>query len=74
MAKDYNELVQLRQEGKIGDLMFVMDSEFNITYLQWCDENRTEPSDESAARFLEEIEFDMFEHQSNSDTDGLFSL
>lgn len=64
MAKDYDELVQLRQDGKISDLLFVMDSEFNTTYLEWCQENNTEPSDESAQDFLNEIEADMFHNQT----------
>lgn len=74
MAKNFDELVQLRQDGKINDLIFIMDSEFNSTFLEWCDENKTEPSEESASQFLEELEFEMFEHQTNSDHYGLFSL
>ena len=74
MAKEYDELVQLRQEGKITDLLFVMDSEYNQTFLEWCKEKNTEPSDESASRFLEEQEYDMFDFQSNPDNYGFFSL
>lgn len=73
MSKNYDELVQLRQAGKINDLLFVMDSDFATTYLKWCDEKKLEPSNESASQFLDEIEFDMFDNQTNIEN-GIFSL
>lgn len=74
MVKSLDELIQLRQEGKITELQFVMDSEYAKTYLNWCAEKRVDPSDSSASDFWEEFEYDMFEQQSNIETDGFFSL
>lgn len=75
MAKDYNELVQLRQDGKINDLLFVMENkDINQTYLDWCIENNIEPSETTASQFLEEMENEMFEFQSNQDYHGIFAL
>lgn len=33
---NHEELVELLQEGKIGFLRFVMDSENAVDYLEWC--------------------------------------
>lgn len=74
MAMDYVDLVQQFQEGKIKALRFVMDSEYNHLYLEWCEERKVEPSDESANDFLDELDYDMFEHQTNVDNYGFFSL
>lgn len=72
--KSYDELVQLRQDGKITNLLFIMDSDLNFTFLDWCVEMGKEPSDSSASEFLEEFEYDMFETQSNVNLNGFFSL
>lgn len=74
MSTAYDELIQLRQDGKYSDLPFVMESDYNKTYLNWCKEKNLQPSDETAAKFLEEVENDMFDHQTNIDTNGFFSL
>lgn len=74
MSTAYDELVQLRQDGKYSDLPFVMESDFNTTYLNWCKEKDLQPSDETAKNFLNELENDMFEHQTNIDTNGFFAL
>lgn len=74
MVKSLDELIQLHQEGKITELQFVMESEYAQTYLNWCAEKGVDPSESSASDFWEEYEYDMFEHQSNIDTDGFFSL
>lgn len=43
---NHEELVELLQEGKIGFLRFVMDSENADDYLEWCRSHGTDPSDE----------------------------
>ena len=75
MATNFEDLIKLRQEDKIGDLLFVMENtEYNTTFLDWCRENHLNPSEETATRFIDELEYDMFEFQSNSDRHGFFSL
>ena len=46
---NHEELVELLQEGKIGFLRFVMDSENADDYLEWCRSHGTDPSDESSS-------------------------
>ena len=50
---NHEELVELLQEGKIGFLRFVMDSENADDYLEWCRSHGTDPSDESAEFYVE---------------------
>lgn len=71
MTKSYEDLIQQFQEGKIKALRLVMDSEYNHLYLQWCEERKVEPSDESANNFLDELEYDMFDHQTNISDHGI---
>ena len=51
---NHEELVELLQEGKIGFLRFVMDSENADDYLEWCRSHSTDPSDESAEYYVEQ--------------------
>lgn len=75
MAMNFDELIQLRQDDKIGDLLFVMENtEYNQSFIEWCKENKVEPSNETAARFIDELEYDMFDFQSNQVNNGFFSL
>ena len=53
---NHEELVELLQEGKIGFLRFVMDSENADDYLEWCRSHGTDPSDESAEFYVEQTE------------------
>ena len=39
---NHEELVELLQEGKIGFLRFVMDSENADDYLEWCRSHSTD--------------------------------
>ena len=49
MAKiEYDELVQLLQEGKIGHLRFILESDNEKVFLKWCEEHGVEPSDDVA--------------------------
>ena len=44
------ELIQLKQDGKIG-----------WAYLQWCDDHGVEPDDNNAELFLEETESRIYD-------------
>lgn len=64
MAKiEYNELVQLLQDGKIGFLRFMLESDSAQDYLEWCELHGIDPSEESAEFYYDETEIDMMERQ-----------
>ena len=57
MAKiEYDELVQLLQEKKIGHLRFVLESDSEQNFLKWCAEHSVEPSDDAAEFYIEQTE------------------
>ena len=51
--KSYDELVQMKQDGKIGWLDFVMKGEDADEYKQWCQDHGEEPTEENAELFVE---------------------
>lgn len=59
----HEELVELLQEGRIGHLQFVMNSENAQDYLDWCRSHGTDPSDDSAEFYIEQTEIDAMERQ-----------
>lgn len=70
MAKlEYDELVQLLQDGNIGFLRFMLESDNAESYLEWCEIHGIEPSEESAEFFYDETETDMLERQLIDDED-----
>ena len=70
MAKlEYDELVQLLQDGTIGFLRFMLESDNAESYLEWCELHGIEPSEESAEFYDDETEIDMMERQLIDDED-----
>ena len=65
----YEELVELLQEGKIGHLRFVMESEDAEDYLEWCRSHGTDPSDESAEFYVEQTDTGWMDSQETDDED-----
>ena len=56
MAKlEYDELVQLLQDGNIGFLRFMLESDNAESYLEWRELHGIEPSEESAEFYYDEI-------------------
>ena len=51
--KSYDELVQMKQDGKIGWLDFVMKGDDADEYKQWCKDHGEEPTEENAELFVE---------------------
>ena len=49
----YDELVQMKQDGKIGWLDFVMKGDDAEEYKQWCENHGEEPSEANAVLFVE---------------------
>lgn len=64
---NHEELVELLQEGKIGFLRFVMDSENAVDYLEWCRAHSTDPSDESAEFYVEQTDIEQMDRQVMDD-------
>lgn len=64
---NHEELVELLQEGKIGFLRFVMDSENADDYLGWCRSHGTDPSDESAEFYVEQTDIEQMDRQVMDD-------
>ncbi len=65
----HEELVELLQEGKIGYLRFVLESENEQGYLEWCRTHDTDPSDESAEFYIEQTDIEQMDRQVMDDED-----
>ena len=63
----YDELVALRQEGKINWLEFVKGSEQSQDYLQWCKDHNAVPTDENAELYLEMTDTTLMDGQELED-------
>ena len=64
MAKrTYEELVQLRQDGRIGWKQFVLEGDDAEGYRQWCEDHGMEPTDDNAELYVEMTDERMFENQ-----------
>ena len=50
---NYNELVQMKQDGKIGWLDFLLKGDDADDYKQWCQDHNEEPTEENAELFVE---------------------
>ena len=49
----YDELVQMKQDGKIGWLDFVLKGDDADEYKQWCQNHGEEPTEDNAELFVE---------------------
>ena len=63
----YDELVVLKQEGKISWLEFVKRSEQAQDYLQWCKDHGVEPTDDNAELYLEMTDTTLMDGQALED-------
>ena len=64
---EYEELVELLQEGKIGYLRFVLEGENAQDFLDWCRTHGTDPSDESAEFYVEQTDINLIDRQVMDD-------
>lgn len=64
---EYEELVKLLQEGKIGYLRFVLEGENAQDFLDWCRTHGTDPSDESAEFYVEQTDINLMDRQVMDD-------
>lgn len=65
----HEELVELLQQGRIGQLRFVLESEDAEDFLDWCRSHGTDPSDESAEFYIEQTDIDQMDRQVINDED-----
>lgn len=65
----HEELVELLQQGRIGHLRFVLESEDAEDFLDWCRSHGTDPSDESAEFYIEQTDIDQMDRQVINDED-----
>ena len=49
----YDELVQMKQDGKIGWLDFLLKGNDAEEYKQWCQDHDEEPTEDNAELFVE---------------------
>ena len=61
--KSYEELVQLKQEEKIGWLEFVQLGDNAKEFATWCKEHNVEQTEEYATLFVEQTEERLWEEQ-----------
>ena len=50
---NYNELVQMKQDGKIGWLDFLLKGDDADDYKQWCQDHAEEPTEANAELYVE---------------------
>ena len=63
MTRTYEELVQLRQDNRIGWLQVTLESEHADDYMQWCREHDTHPSEETAEFYIDMTEQSVQDRQ-----------
>lgn len=56
MAYSFEELVQLKQDRRIGWLQFTLEGEHADGFMQWCKEHNTHPSEDTAEFYMESVE------------------
>ena len=61
--KSFDELVQLKQEGRIGWLEFVRQGDSSEEYSRWCEEHNVAESEDNAELFMEMTEQRLWEQQ-----------
>lgn len=49
----YDELVQMKQDGRIGWLDFLMRGDDADAYKQWCQDHNEEPTEANAELYVE---------------------
>ncbi|MGI6794543.1 hypothetical protein ACMYZ5_09580 [Bacteroides sp. KG68] len=67
--KNHEELVELLQEGRINYLEFVMSGEDAEDFQEWCQFHGTDPTDESAEFYVEQMDIARMDSQVIDDED-----
>ncbi len=61
--KSFEELELLKQEGRIGWVEYLQQSEYGDNYRQWLDDRGAEPDEDNAELFLEQTDATFLENQ-----------
>lgn len=62
-SKSFKELELLKQEGRIGWVEYLQQSEYGESYQQWLDDRGAEPDEDNAELFLEQTDAKFIESQ-----------
>ena len=63
MARSYDELVRLKEDGRIGWLQFALECELADDFMDWCKSHGTSPNEDTAQFYLEMVELTAQERQ-----------
>jgi hypothetical protein len=63
---NFDELVQMKQDGKIGWLDFVLKGDDAEEYKQWCQDHGEEPTEDNAELFVEMTDAKAMELQATA--------
>ena len=67
MARNsYEELVQLKQDGKIGWLEFVQQVDNAEDFAQWCRDHNVKQTEDCAELFVEQTEERLWQEQEGA--------
>ena len=69
MAYSFEELVQLKQDRRIGWLQFTLEGEHADDFMRWCKEHNTHPSEDTAEFYMESVELSMQDKQILAEDD-----
>ena len=62
--KTFEELEQLKQEGRIGWVDFLQMSEYSESYQQWLTDRGAEPDEDNAELFVEQTDAIFLESEN----------
>jgi hypothetical protein len=63
MEKDYDNIVQMVQDGKMTINNFLMQSEDREDYINWLEERKLANSEENADKYLEYLDGEIMDGQ-----------
>ena len=62
--KTFEELEQLKQEGRIGWVEYLLQSEYSESYQQWLADRGAEPDEDNAELFVEQTDATFLESEN----------
>ena len=62
--KTFEELEQLKQEGRIGWVEYLLQSEYSESYQQWLADRGAEPDENNAELFVEQTDATFLESEN----------
>ena len=62
--KTFEELEQLKQEGRIGWVEYLLQSEYSESYQQWLADRGAEPDEDNAELFVEQTDETFLESEN----------